>query len=142
MDTETTIRIRGYHIDHFGHVNHGRYIEFLEEARWAYMDANGLIPLFHETGIIHVVAHLSVTYTHSARAQDTIFINTHLEKAGQASFVMAQRIFRDKIPVLEALITNVFIDMTKGKPIEPSKQLISGWTDLSSRLKNKGERNG
>lgn len=49
METETIIKIRGYHIDHFGHVNHARYIEFLEEARWAYMDTRNLIELFHRT---------------------------------------------------------------------------------------------
>ncbi len=32
----TTIRIRGYHLDGYGHVNNARYLEFLEEARWAY----------------------------------------------------------------------------------------------------------
>ncbi len=134
MDTKTNIKIRGYHIDHFGHVNHGRYIEFLEEARWDYMDANGLIPLFHETGIIHVVANLSVTYKHSARAGDTIEIKTGLEETGQTSFTMAQNIYSQKNLVLEAQITNVFIDMKTGKPSEPTEELISGWPDLSNRI--------
>ncbi|WP_269434919.1 thioesterase family protein [Desulfosarcina ovata] len=34
----TEIRIRGYHLDLFGHVNNARYLEFLEEARWAIFD--------------------------------------------------------------------------------------------------------
>ena len=32
------IKIRGYHLDLFGHVNNARYLEFLEEARWAMFD--------------------------------------------------------------------------------------------------------
>jgi len=142
LDTKTCIKIRGYHIDHFDHVNHGRYIEFLEEARWAYMEKNELIPLFHRTGIIHVVTHLSVTYAHSVRANETIEIKTHLEKTGRTSFKMAQTISTKKRLVLEAWVTNVFIDMKTGKPAEPTEELISGWPDLSNRIKKKGEKNG
>jgi thioesterase III len=29
------IKVRGYHLDVFSHVNNARYLEFLEEARWA-----------------------------------------------------------------------------------------------------------
>ena len=32
----TRIPVRGYHLDVYGHVNNARYLEFLEEARWAY----------------------------------------------------------------------------------------------------------
>ena len=34
----TKIKVRGYHIDLYGHVNNARYLEFLEEARWAMLD--------------------------------------------------------------------------------------------------------
>ena len=42
MKTTTEITIRNYHIDHFGHVNHARYVELLEEARWRYLEENKL----------------------------------------------------------------------------------------------------
>lgn len=32
------LKVRGYHVDVFGHVNHARYLEFLEEARWAFFE--------------------------------------------------------------------------------------------------------
>ncbi|MEK9712132.1 MAG: thioesterase family protein, partial [Thalassolituus sp.] len=35
------IRVRGYHLDVYQHVNNGRYMEFIEEARWAFMDETG-----------------------------------------------------------------------------------------------------
>ena len=141
METETIIKIRGYHIDHFGHVNHARYIEFLEEARWAYMDTHNLIELFHRTGIVHVVADLFVTYKGSARAGDTVHIKTHLEKAGRVSFTMGQRIFVNSVLILDAGITNVFFDMNHHGAVEPSMALISGWPDLSVCLKKGGVKN-
>ena len=32
MPSSIEIKIRGYHADMFGHVNHARYLEFMEEA--------------------------------------------------------------------------------------------------------------
>ena len=134
MKTDTIIKIRGYHIDHFGHVNHARYIEFLEEARWDYMETNNLINLFHQTKIIHVVAGVCVKYKKSARAYDTIKIKTYLEKAAHVSFTMGQNIFLDNTLIVEAEITNVFIDINHQNTIKPDKALISGWPDLCSCL--------
>ncbi len=142
LETDTFIKIRGYHIDHFGHVNHARYIEFLEEARWVYMESNNLINLFHQTGIIHVVAGVSVKYKRSAKAGDNIQIKTYLEKAEHVSFTMGQSIFLNNILILEAGITNVFIDMNHQNTVEPDSALISGWPDLCSCLKRKGVGNG
>ena len=142
METETIIKIRGYHIDHFGHVNHARYIEFLEEARWAYMETNNLITLFHQTGIIHVVAGISVKYKRSARAGDVIKINTRLEKPEPVGFAMGQDIFLGNILILEARVDNVFIDINHQKTIAPSTALISGWSDLCNRYKKEETKNG
>ena len=43
---QTVVRVRGYHLDVFQHVNNARYLEFLEEARWSYFEDTGLTPLF------------------------------------------------------------------------------------------------
>ena len=141
MKTETAIKIRGYHIDHFGHVNHARYIEFLEEARWTYLETNNLINLFHQTGIIHVVAEIVVKYKRSAKAGDTIQIKTHLEKVENVRFTMVQSIFLNNTLILEAWITNIFVDINHRKVVEPNNSLISGWPDLCACLKRDGIRN-
>lgn len=44
--TTTQIRVRGYHEDRFGHVNHARYLEFLEDARWAHLEERGIDAAF------------------------------------------------------------------------------------------------
>ncbi len=143
MKANTTIKIRGYHIDHFGHVNHGRYIEFLEEARWDYMETNDLIRLFHKNKMIHVVANIAVKYKGSARTGDTIQIITQLKKAEHVSFVMSQNIFLNRTLILEAEIKNVFIDINHYNVIEPDDEMISSWPDLcnylnSNRLNSNG----
>ncbi len=35
MKSTINIRVRGYHVDLFRHVNNARYLELLEEGRWA-----------------------------------------------------------------------------------------------------------
>jgi thioesterase-3 len=34
----THAKVRGYHLDLYGHVNNARYLEFLEEGRWSYYE--------------------------------------------------------------------------------------------------------
>ncbi len=55
MESQMSIKIRCYHVDMFGHVNHARYLEFMEEGRWTYFEENNLFLPFHEKGIGHVV---------------------------------------------------------------------------------------
>ncbi|MDA3790501.1 MAG: thioesterase family protein [Desulfobacula sp.] len=62
MKTITNLTVRSYHIDHFGHVNHARYVELLEEARWQYLEKNKLLDPIHEVSAFHVVAELFIKY--------------------------------------------------------------------------------
>lgn len=39
MQTRTPIKVRGYHIDLYSHVNNARYLEFLEERPLAFFRA-------------------------------------------------------------------------------------------------------
>ncbi len=36
--TTTTVKVRGYHLDIYQHVDNACYLEFLEEARWAWFE--------------------------------------------------------------------------------------------------------
>ena len=38
MQFKTTLKVRGYHLDFYGHVNNARYLELLEEARWRMLE--------------------------------------------------------------------------------------------------------
>ena len=143
MKTLITINIRGYHTDHFGHVNHSRYLEFLEEGRWGYMEENHLIDLFHAIGIIHVVARITVDYRRSATVGDTLRIETGLVEKGRSSFTMGQTVCLDGAgtEILAAGVTNVFVDTKNRKAVAPDCRLIAGWSDLAE-LNGKGGGNG
>ena len=92
MKSVTEITVRNYHVDHFGHVNHARYVEFLEEARWQYLESNGLLTPLHELGDLHVVADLMVRYLRGARMGEQLRIETEVTGRSSSSFTVGQTV--------------------------------------------------
>ncbi len=91
MQSTTEIKIRNYHIDHFGHVNHARYIEFLEEARWQYLEKNHLIEPIHRIEAFHVVSKVAIEYLHPVRLADVLRIETRINGRSSKCFWIDQR---------------------------------------------------
>jgi YbgC/YbaW family acyl-CoA thioester hydrolase len=86
MKTTTEITIRNYHIDHFGHVNHARYVELLEEARWRYLEENKLLNPIHQIEAFHVVAEIVIKYLNEARIGDLLTPIKHMYCKNQRIF--------------------------------------------------------
>ena len=125
MQPIVEIKVRGYHIDHFGHVNHTRYLEFMEEGRWSYFEEKNFFHSFHEKGIIHAVVNININYKKSAKVGDVLIIVTDLLKGTD-------------ILVVDAEVTNVFIDMNVGKIVPANNNIISLRPDLGKYFnKNK-----
>jgi thioesterase-3 len=119
MTPTTNIRIRGYQVDAFGHVNHARYVEFLEEARWAFFDRHpSIVEWLRAEGITHAVVRLELDYHSSASVGDDLRIETSIAKVGRSSVVVAQEIVRvgDDRLVVSGEVTNVFLDGRTGVP--------------------------
>ena len=133
MKSITNITVRGYHIDQFGHVNHGRYVELLEEARWRYLEENNLIDTIHEAGAIHVVSRLEIDYRHPARVNDTLCFETKVTRRTDSGFLMEQDIFLKSAEkrVLHARIFNVFVNQ-QGKAKTIDHRILHIWPDLAS----------
>ena len=132
MKTVTRLMVRSYHIDYFGHVNHARYVEFLEEARWQYLEGNNLLGPIHEVGAIHVVAELSIKYRKPSKTGDVLRIETQIETRLRHGFKMSQKAVIEQSGdlVLEAVVTNVFVD-GKGHPRLIDKNILEIWPDLA-----------
>ncbi len=133
MKTTTKIKIRGYHIDQFNHVNNARYLEFLEEGRWSYSEKNNLISIFHKKGISHVTVNININYRRSAVVGEVLRIETDVARKGEKSVTMQQRVFLGDTDTLvaDAEVTNVFLDVNTGEVMHTNKELISLWHDLA-----------
>ncbi|HOK03081.1 MAG TPA: thioesterase family protein [Spirochaetota bacterium] len=115
----TEIKVRGYHLDIYGHVNNARYIEFLEEARWAIFDDSDVGISIMAKGLAFTVVNINVSYKNEARVNETLVIYTEPKTFGSKSVTLSQNAFRksDGKPVIEAEVTFVLVDRNTGKAI-------------------------
>ena len=133
--TTTQIRVRGYHEDRFGHVNNARYLEFLEEARWAQFEACGLDNAFFKAhGIFPIVVRQSISYRRPASTGDVLDVSVNVASAGRRKIVIAHeaRFASSDEVCVEAEVTVVFLDEKTGRPIPLIDEILHAWPELNS----------
>ncbi|MBZ9560460.1 MULTISPECIES: thioesterase family protein [Modicisalibacter] len=113
----STLRVRGFHLDGYQHVNNARYLEFLEEGRWAYFEKQfDLAKLFNE-GLAAVAVNLNINYRRAAVMHDELEILTSLSSLNHRSAVIHQVINRiaDGKRIADADFTFVLLDTRSGR---------------------------
>lgn len=134
--TTTRVKVRGYHEDRFGHVNNARYLELLEEARWAHLEERGLDPGFFESrGIFPVVVRLSISYRRPASAGDVLVISADVASAGRRRIVIVQqaRFASSDDVCVDAEVTVMFVDEKSGRPVPLSGEILRAWPEINER---------
>ncbi|MCK5827033.1 acyl-CoA thioesterase [Candidatus Bipolaricaulota bacterium] len=141
MDFTTIIKVRGYHEDRFGHVNNARYLEFLEEGRWDYLDERGPQGGFQALGVFPIVAHLSISYRRPTSAGDRLRITTHVADVSSRKIAMHQTIHQEETGKLccEADISIVLVNAKTGRPAILSDEILRAWPDLASANGNQSD---
>ena len=134
MSFTTRIKVRGYHEDRFGHVNNARYLEFLEEGRWDYLDERGPQEGFQALGVFPIVAHLSISYRRPTSAGDRLTITTQVASTSSRKIVMHQTIHQEDTQKLccEADVSIVLVDAETGRPAVLNDAIVEAWPDLAS----------
>ena len=119
MSHQSQIKVRGFHLDVYQHVNNARYLEFLEEARWAYLEDSGDIEYIQSLGLAWVIVNININYRAAATMGQTLKINTKLSKVGGKSAAFHQEITLadSDVVVADADITFVVMDQKTGKAI-------------------------
>ncbi|WP_368494366.1 acyl-CoA thioesterase [Neisseria sp.] len=121
----TRIRIRSYHLDGYGHVNNARYLEFLEEARWAFFERHNLLSLLD--GIMMVVARTDIRYLRAAQEGQTLDIATRIRSAAPRQVVLRQTVRRADTgkTAAEAGITLVPVSAANGRATDLPAELLT-----------------
>ncbi|MGD8368552.1 MAG: thioesterase family protein [Desulfobacterales bacterium] len=119
MTPITEIKIRGYHLDVYGHVNNARYLEFLEEARWALFEEHFDIERWQERNLGFFIVSITIQYRKPVLLGDVLRIGTYVSRFGTKSAVFTQQISSAKSgqPVAEADITFVLADLKTGRAV-------------------------
>nr|WP_281423913.1 thioesterase family protein [Oceanobacter mangrovi] len=118
----TDIKVRGYHLDIYQHVNNARYLEFMEEDRWDYVERYELLELFQREGLAFVVANINISYLRPALAGETIRVSSRIDSLGNKSGAVQQQIqlLRDgevADTIVEAQVTFCLVDLKTQKTV-------------------------
>lgn len=132
MKSEIEIKVRGYHLDIYSHVNNARYLEFMEEGRWAAFENMGDIKDILTKGYALTVVNINISYISSSTAGDILVLKTDLVKTGTKSITVSQKIFKKEgmEPVIDAAVTFVVVDTKTGKSV-PLNDRIMKYIDQS-----------
>ena len=116
---QTQIKVRGYHLDVYQHVNNARYLEFLEEARWDGLENSDSFQWMTAHNIAYVVVNININYRRPAVLSDLLTITSQLQQLNGKSGILSQVITLEPEGqvVADALITFVCIDLKTQKAL-------------------------
>ena len=128
------IKVRGYHIDVYSHVNNARYLEFMEEARWLIIEEYIDLRRMQAKKIIFAVVNINISYRRPASLGDILELYLGLTSIGGKSAVFNQviRLKGTDTVVADAEVTFVFADINTGKAVRIDDEIKS----LLGELKN------
>ena len=119
MKHVTSLTVRPYECDSYGHVNHAVYVNYLELARMQFLQAagfdyNGLIA----AGFITIIARLDISYRSPAFADDELAIESEPREMRRVSGVVHLVIRRGETVIAEADVHWCVVNGA-GKPARP-----------------------
>ena len=126
------IRVRNYHLDGYGHVNNARYLEFLEEARWAFFEEHGL--LSEIDGLMLVVVRTDIRYRRAAVDGDILRFEGRLKELTSRHIILTQNIVLPSGKnAVEAESTLMVVSAESGRSIsipEPLFALLKQYVEV------------
>ena len=122
------IKVRGYHLDLFRHVNNARYLEFLEEARWSFLEVTNNLDILDQHGYAFAVVNININYRRAAYMGEILRITTFMKSIGARRCVMHQVItLKDTDTVIaDADVTFVIVDTRIEKAVKLEGELRTG----------------
>jgi thioesterase-3 len=113
------IKVRGYHLDMYQHVNNARYLEFLEEARWHYIESKLDLLEWMKKDLGFAVVNINISYRKPASLNQIMEIKSKMSKISRKSATIEQQIHLQGTDILiaEAQVTFVIINIKTGKAI-------------------------
>ncbi len=122
--------MRGYDLDLYKHVNNARYLEYLEAARWDYIEKYFDQNIFQEQNWGIAVVRINIRYRQAALFGDVLEIKTWEIDRNRISCTVKQEITRkaDGKRIAEAEVNYVMTDLNTGRPV-PIDERINYFLD-------------
>ena len=74
------VKVRGYELDSYKHLNNAVYFNYLEQARWEIVNETGLYKYLTENGLMLVIIENHIKYIREAVLFDELEIQTIIKK--------------------------------------------------------------
>ena len=111
------IRVYYEDTDLAGIVYYANYLKFIERARSEMVRAAGIDQLAMKAeGVVFAVTRVEADYLKPAKYDDTLMVETTLDKITPARFVMDQRVLRGEEVLFRASVTVACLD-NNGRPV-------------------------
>ncbi len=110
----TSLTVRGYELDSYGHVNNAVYLQYLEQASWVFMKDMGMLKQINDEDLFLVVTETHIRYLREANLLDELVIETTL-KLEKPYLVFRQKILNSstRIPLSRAIIKTIFVNQQR-----------------------------
>lgn len=126
---KSTLKVRSYELDSFGHVNNGTFAHYLEKARGDYLQQAGLhFDDFHRWEKYPVIAKLTIEYKTPVIFGETLSIQAVVQKLGNTSLTLSYEIMKDDATLAATAETvMVFVDKEgKSTPMPETMRKVFG----------------
>lgn len=117
MTKAIEITVRGFHLDAFNHVNNARFLEFMEDARWAIFEE--VLRQTQQVNCAMAIVNININYRQVAKLYQRLLVDGTISKIGNRSVVMTQHVKcaeTDQL-IADADLTCVIVDNRTGKAI-------------------------
>ncbi|MFD0616843.1 acyl-CoA thioesterase [Paenibacillus sp. GCM10027629] len=113
MESLLDITVRSSDIDLNGHLNHVRYVEFMERGRKAWYELIHFpLESFHSHGIMTSIVNINMNFRRECHEHDALQVVTKPVKVGRSSYVFDQTIINsDQLVCADARVTCVIMDL-------------------------------
>ncbi len=144
MSYTYSIKVRGFHCDSYGHVNNARYLEFLEEARWQFLEDGLDLAYWLDRGLGFVVASVTINYRRPGMVGMILEVQSHMKHLGGKSGVIHQDVVDSATGkvVSDADVTFVVLDLKTGKPHPIAGPIKEGFDLVEAGLRERNANGG
>lgn len=130
------VKVKGYHLDLFGRVSNQRFLDFLEDARWDYLDTIGInFNEFAKRKKFLAVVNINVNFRAPSFLGDNLIVDTIVDRIGNRSITVKQKIYNkaNKQIIVDAEVVYVIVDLETGRSIPIDKDMRTMWLEMSSK---------
>lgn len=123
----TSVEVRGYELDSYGHLNNAIYISYLEHARWKMLEQEGItLARLNEWKRWPVIASIEAKYLKPTYIGEQLDIDTQIVEHRRVGFTIEQKISRRGEVVFSARIGAVIVN-EKGRPDTIPEEITRLW---------------